>query len=297
MLGAQSSGAMADKDSERPGIDLANFFRGMDPSFASSPVPDASPCVLLGPSGSGRSSMLFQYALQVALGGGHVLYICGKEQSQQRRPLLPPRLDEDEDAEDAYERIGFKYITAAQDLELYFAQLSAPPDLLIVDTWTDILPLCVQYQDSHASVVEFAADTFVLTALLHRGTTTAVSGLHLIGLMQNATTREYPDMSTGQVPLQTLCLIAGSDDDRAEVRWWQNCPLVLRLGARYGLTPASIALTGLRSGLTRWSCRVEPDSVDPHAVTMTIHKSRPGRHHPTLFRQQFSTASGALSLR
>ena len=96
MLGAQSSGAMADKDSERPGIDLANFFRGMDPSFASSPVPDASPCVLLGPSGSGRSSMLFQYALQVALGGGHVLYICGKEQSQQRRPLLPPRLDEDD---------------------------------------------------------------------------------------------------------------------------------------------------------------------------------------------------------
>ena len=143
MLGAQSGGAMASKVDEQPGMDLANFFRGMDPLFASFPVPDASPCVLLGPSGSGRSSMLFQYALQGALGGGHVLYISGKEQSQQRRPLLPARLDEDEEAEEAFERIGLKYITTADDLEVYFTQLTAPPDLLIVDTWTDILPLCV----------------------------------------------------------------------------------------------------------------------------------------------------------
>ena len=142
-LGAQSSSAMAAKVDEQPGMDLANFFRGMDPSFAPFPVPDASPCVLLGPSGSGRSSMLFQYALQMALDGGHVLYISGKEQSQQRRPLLPARLDEDEEAEEAFERIGLKYITTAHDLEVYFTQLSAPPDLLIVDSWTDILPLCV----------------------------------------------------------------------------------------------------------------------------------------------------------
>lgn len=123
-------------------IDLANFFRGIDPSFAAFPVPDASPCVLLGPSGSGRSSMLFQYALQVALGGGRVLYISGKEQSQQRRPLLPTRLDEDEEAEDAFERIGLKYITTAHDLATYLAGLDAPPDLLVVDAWTDIMPLC-----------------------------------------------------------------------------------------------------------------------------------------------------------
>jgi hypothetical protein len=222
--------AMAGKASERPGMDLGNFFRGMDPSFTSFPLPDASPCVLLGPSGSGRSSMLFQYALQVALGGGNVLYISGKEQSQQRRPLLPARLDEDEEAEEAFERIGLKYITTAQDLELYFTHLSAPPDLLIVDTWTDILPLCVSTFAGSFFQVKVAA--VVLTAALHRDTTTAVSGLHFMGLMQNATSREFTDMSTGQVPLQTMCLIAGTDDDRAEVRWWQNCPLVLKLGAR-----------------------------------------------------------------
>jgi hypothetical protein len=213
-------------------IDLANFYRGMDPSFAAVPVPEASPCALLGPAGSGRSSMLFQYALQVAMGGGRVLYISGKEQS---RPLLPARLDEDEEVEEAFGRIGLKYITAAQDLQMYFASMAAPPDLLVVDSWTDILPPCVTPAEPRAH------DRRALTAhtlpLLRRATTAADSALKTMALLHNATAPRDPpggassSGSPGTPAPQTVCLIGGTDDSEAEVHWWQRCPLVLKLGA------------------------------------------------------------------
>lgn len=133
---------MAAAPGEQPTIDLARFFRGIEPALEATVVKDARPCALVGPSGSGRSSMLFQYALQVALDGGHVLYVSGKEQSQQRRPLLPARLDEDDAVEEAFGRIGLKYITAAEDLQKYLAVMATPPDLLVIDALTDILPPC-----------------------------------------------------------------------------------------------------------------------------------------------------------
>ena len=42
---------------------------------------------------------------------------------------------------------------------------------------------------------------------------------------------------------------------------------------------------------------VDPDAADPHVVTMTVHKWRDGQHCEASFCQQFSTASGALSMR
>lgn len=234
------------------GVDLANFYRGMEPSFPAAPVAGASPCALLGAKGSGRSSMLFQYALQVALGGGRVVYVSSSEPSQQRRPLLPARLDEDEDAEEAFGRIGLKYISEMQDLQMYFASLVAPPDLLVIDTWTDILP---------------------------PDTTPADCALKTMALLQNAIAPRDPpgdDALLGSdapaaaaAAPETVCLLGGTDEGEGEVRWWQRCPLVLKLDA---------------------------DATAPHTVHMSVHKSRAGRHASQMFRQDFSTASGALAL-
>ena len=144
----------------------------------------------IGPAGSGRSSMLFQYALQVAMGGGRVLYISGKEQSQQSRPLLPARLDEDEEVEEAFGRIGLKYITAAQDLQMYSASMAAPPDLLVVDSWTDILPPCVTPAEPRAH--DRRALTAHTLSLLRRATTAADSALKTMALLHNATAPRDP---------------------------------------------------------------------------------------------------------
>ena len=88
---------------------------------------------------SGKSSMLFQYALQVALGGGRVVFISSSDATQQRRPLLPASLDEDE-AGEAFGRIGLRYISTKHELQMFFASLASPPDLLIIDAWSDIVP-------------------------------------------------------------------------------------------------------------------------------------------------------------
>ena len=69
--------------------------------------------------------MLFQYALQVALGGGRVVFISSSDATQQRRPLLPASLDEDE-AGEAFGRIGLRYISTKHELQMFFASLASP---------------------------------------------------------------------------------------------------------------------------------------------------------------------------
>ena len=124
-------------------IDLANFFHGMSAPvvYAARPMDSASPCALLGPPGSGRSSLLFQYALQVASAGGKVTYVSSCEPSQQRRPLLPAQFDDDLDGADmsAFERVEMKYITGREELDEFLASVFAPPALLIIDMWTTIV--------------------------------------------------------------------------------------------------------------------------------------------------------------
>jgi hypothetical protein len=99
----------------------------------------------------------------------------------------------------------------------------------------------------------------------------------LMALLHNAIAPRDPpgdSLLGGHAPAvasapETVCLIGGTDDVDAEVRWWQICPLVLKLDA---------------------------DAVDPHTVHMSVHKSRAGRHAPQVFRQEFSTSGGNLAL-
>ena len=99
--------------------------------------------------------MLFQYALQVALGGGRVVFISSSDATQQRRPLLPASLDEDE-AGEAFGRIGLRYISTKHELQMFFASLASPPDLLIIDAWSDIVP-CATCTARHSPSASAAA--------------------------------------------------------------------------------------------------------------------------------------------
>jgi hypothetical protein len=129
-------------------VDLAHFFAGMaaPASYQSLAVSGGSPCALLGPPLSGKSSLMFQYALEVAVGGGRVVYISSCLASQQRRPLLPAQFDEDGDYVPAFERIELKYVTTHDELDRLLAsihveeQAVGPPALLIIDAWTKLVP-------------------------------------------------------------------------------------------------------------------------------------------------------------
>ena len=54
--------------------------------------------------------------------------------------------------------------------------------------------------------------------------------LNIMSLLQNATAREFAPLGEQSPPVETMCLVAGTDEGSAEARWWRGCPLALKLG-------------------------------------------------------------------
>ena len=174
--------------------------------------------------------MLFQYALQVALGGGRVVFISSSDATQQRRPLLPASLDEDE-AGEAFGRIGLRYISTKHELQMFFASLASPPDLLIIDAWSDIVP-CATYTASHSPFPSAAAPPHEHGLSRPRDATAAHEILKTMALLKNATkARSPPGDDPSARTEETLCLVAGEEETQTEVPWWKKCPLSLLLSA------------------------------------------------------------------
>ena len=70
-------------------------------------------------------------------------------------------------------------------------------------------------------------------SLLLRDTTMANYALNIMSLLQNATAREFPPSGEQSPPVETMCIVAGTDEGSAEARWWRGCPLALRLGEQH----------------------------------------------------------------
>ena len=174
--------------------------------------------------------MLFQYALQVALGGGRVVFISSSDATQQRRPLLPASLDEDE-AGEAFGRIGLRYISTKHELQMFFASLASPPDLLIIDAWSDIVP-CATCTARHSPSPPVAALAHEHGLSRPRDATAAHEILKTMALLKNATkARSPPGDDPSARTEETLCLVAGEEETQTEVPWWKKCPLSLLLSA------------------------------------------------------------------
>lgn len=271
-------------------IDLAHFFQGMSPSpFASQARPESSPCGLLGPSGSGRSSLLFQYALQVASKGGSVMYVSSCKAADQKRPLLPAQFDEDEDDElaEAFERIAMKYITTRVGLDEFLSELYPRPELLIIDTWTTIMPPGTGSHDVQR------------TKSLLLGLTNPPDAICRYQIGADGEPAAQRRRTAALAPLDVI--IAGTDEAAEyseKIPWWEMCPLSIVLEpstqARFVTTHPSgcSACVGICTECS--ACAMQ----NRHRVTMRHHKSREGRRgHGPEFEQCFSLESASLTLR
>uniref|UniRef100_A0A383WEP4 Dolichol phosphate-mannose biosynthesis regulatory protein n=1 Tax=Tetradesmus obliquus TaxID=3088 RepID=A0A383WEP4_TETOB len=96
-------------------------------------------CLLLGPQRSGKTSLLFQYAFQLACSGQEVVFMCDRAQLDQAPPLLPFGASQQHAA---FSRIHFKYVSDLHQLRKYGAclhLLQQPPAAIIVDDVAHLL--------------------------------------------------------------------------------------------------------------------------------------------------------------
>ncbi|RAL55023.1 hypothetical protein DM860_013719 [Cuscuta australis] len=95
--------------------------------------------LLTGPPSSGKTSLLFQYALNSAMatGGGSVVFISSRRKLESKPPFLAPGV---ESSSAIFERIHIKYIVDEEGIKKYFAAFhvhDAIPFLVIIDDFAD----------------------------------------------------------------------------------------------------------------------------------------------------------------
>eukprot|EP00882_Tetradesmus_deserticola_P007721 GHRQ01008131.1.p1 GENE.GHRQ01008131.1~~GHRQ01008131.1.p1 ORF type:complete len:244 (+),score=72.44 GHRQ01008131.1:727-1458(+) len=96
-------------------------------------------CLLFGPQRSGKTSLLFQYAFQLACSGQEVVFICDRAQLEQSPLLLPVGVSHQHAA---FSKIHFKYVQDLHQLRTYGAcihLLQEPPAAVIVDDLAHLL--------------------------------------------------------------------------------------------------------------------------------------------------------------
>ncbi|KFM24119.1 hypothetical protein F751_1384 [Auxenochlorella protothecoides] len=92
-----------------------------------------SSCLIAGPSGSAKTSVLFQYALRAAQNDRNVLLLCNKHALELKPPLLACKSQK---ADPAWSRISMKYLESGDELVRFLAGLHllpSLPDALLVD--------------------------------------------------------------------------------------------------------------------------------------------------------------------
>ncbi|CAA7396357.1 unnamed protein product [Spirodela intermedia] len=107
---------------------VGRFFSGRHPG-------DGETMMLLsGPPGSGKTSLLFQFAFNCALGNrGDVVFICNRRRMEAKPPCLSQGIDP---TSDVFQRIRMKYIEDDEGIKQYFAAfhlLHTFPAAVIVD--------------------------------------------------------------------------------------------------------------------------------------------------------------------
>ncbi|KAL6779532.1 hypothetical protein ACKKBG_A12655 [Auxenochlorella protothecoides x Auxenochlorella symbiontica] len=118
-------------------INLHDF---LAPTLPPSPEPSRggvevchSSCLIAGPSGSAKTSVLFQYALRAAQNDRNVLLLCNKHALELKPPLLACKSQK---ADPAWSRISLKYLESGDELVRFLAGLHllpSLPDVLLVD--------------------------------------------------------------------------------------------------------------------------------------------------------------------
>mmetsp|Transcript_5942 Transcript_5942/g.10291 ORF Transcript_5942/g.10291 Transcript_5942/m.10291 type:complete len:243 (+) Transcript_5942:189-917(+) len=101
---------------------------------------DARCCLLSGPSRSGKTSLLFQVAYNIAAEGKRVLFICQRAKVELNPPILPEGVIA---TSDACERIDMRYLRDDEELRLYIASFHMLPELphaIIVDDFAEFFP-------------------------------------------------------------------------------------------------------------------------------------------------------------
>ncbi|CAN7049122.1 hypothetical protein IGI04_026342 [Brassica rapa subsp. trilocularis] len=97
--------------------------------------------LLSGPISSGKTSLLFQFALNIASASqtNHVVFICHRKRIESNPPFLSQGIDPS--SSDAFNRIQMKYVDDDEGLRNYFAafhlHLDLPPAALVIDDFGD----------------------------------------------------------------------------------------------------------------------------------------------------------------
>jgi hypothetical protein len=126
-------------------IELRHFFltSGAAPDSQSSaldaaPVLPAQPCVLAGPPGCGKTTLLFTYAVNAAARGLRVTFLTLREAVETSPPLLSPASA----PAGALHAVDMKYLRGEDDLVRWCASshlLATPPHCVLVDGLTALL--------------------------------------------------------------------------------------------------------------------------------------------------------------
>ncbi|XP_061346961.1 uncharacterized protein LOC133292556 isoform X2 [Gastrolobium bilobum] len=97
--------------------------------------------LLSGPPSSGKTSLLFQFAFNVALHSNssnpNVLFICNRHRLDSKPPFLSQDIDP---SSDIFQRIQMKYINDDEDIRKYFAAfhlLDTFPAAVVIDDFGD----------------------------------------------------------------------------------------------------------------------------------------------------------------
>ncbi|KAJ8432288.1 hypothetical protein Cgig2_028550 [Carnegiea gigantea] len=95
--------------------------------------------LLSGPPSCGKTSLLFQYALNCAAEPeGYVVFICNRRRLEAKPPFLSQGIDP---SSELFQRIQIKYVEDDQAIKKYFAAfhlLQPPPSAVIVDDFGDL---------------------------------------------------------------------------------------------------------------------------------------------------------------
>lgn len=95
--------------------------------------------LLSGPPSCGKTSLLFQYALNCAAEPeGYVVFICNRRRFEAKPPFLSQGIDP---SSEHFQRIQIKYVEDDQAIKKYFAAfhlLQPPPSAIIVDDFGDL---------------------------------------------------------------------------------------------------------------------------------------------------------------
>ncbi|OIT33785.1 PREDICTED: uncharacterized protein LOC109205563 [Nicotiana attenuata] len=101
----------------------------------------SDPVLLLsGPLSSGKTSLLFQFAINSATESreGNVVFICNRRKLETKPPYLAERIDP---SSDIFERIQMKYIEDEEGIKKYFAAFhihdNPAPISVIIDDFAD----------------------------------------------------------------------------------------------------------------------------------------------------------------